>query len=141
VDGVNYYFLSREDFLKKVDNGEFLEYETYADNLYGTLKSEVSRINQLGRGVIFETEPLGAYNIKQMLDESLVDFFVAPSDEATLEKMLRNRKTDSEEQIQKRMKTALNIELPMQNKFSYVVVNKFGELENTLNFVKDKIGF
>lgn len=139
VNGQNYYFISRENFLKKVENEDFLEYETYAGNLYGTLRSEIERINRLGKYVIFETEPIGALNLKKMLNEQVEDFFIAPSDITTLEKMLRDRQTDGEEQILKRMRTAKDVELPMQERFTHVVVNRFGELEKTLSYIESFI--
>lgn len=122
-DGKDYYFLSIEDFRNKIANDEFIEWEeVYPGNYYGTLKSEIERIWQKGKHVIFDVDVVGGLNIKQQFaDQCLAIFIQAPS-LAELEKRLRGRSTDSEETILKRIEKA-EFELSFAPRFDLIIVN------------------
>lgn len=111
TDGKDYHFLSREQFLSKRQNGEFLESAEVHGNLYGTLRSEVIRYLQAGQDVVMDLDVQGAGHVRKCEDASirsaLVDLFVMPADEQELLKRLSNRGTDSAEVIQLRMKNAI----------------------------------
>ena len=111
TNGKDYHFLSREQFLAKRENGDFLESAEVHGNLYGTLRSEVIRYLQIGRDVVMDLDVQGAEHVRKCEDASirsaLVDLFVMPADEEELFKRLSNRGTDSAEVIQLRMKNAI----------------------------------
>lgn len=103
-EGKDYYFLSTEEFKQKIDNKEFIEWEeVYADQYYGTLKSEIDRIWTKGKHVIFDVDVVGGLSLTRYFKEKALAIFVkAPSVEA-LEKRLRSRGTESDEKIAKRL--------------------------------------
>lgn len=122
VDGVNYYFRSKEGFEKEIENGNLLEYATYNGNYYGTPKSEV--INRLNEGinVILVIEVVGAYNIKKMMgDDSLLIFIMPPSIEKLKERLI-NRKTETLEQIENRINIAIK-EMESRSFYDYEIIN------------------
>ncbi len=129
-DGKDYYFLSREDFEAKVAAGDFLEWEeVYEGQYYGTLRSEIDRLWQLGKCIIFDIEVKGATNIKNAYpDQSLAVFVKPPSPEILFER-LRARKTETEASLQKRIRRASE-ELTYENRFDAVLLNDI--LEETL---------
>lgn len=106
-DGKDYYFLSIDDFKKKIENNEFVEWEqVYQDQYYGTLKSEIERIWEKGHHVIFDVDVLGGLSLTKYFKEKALAIFVkAPSIEA-LEKRLRSRGTEDDEKINKRISKA-----------------------------------
>lgn len=123
VDGKDYYFLSKETFADKIKNNEFLEYEeVYGGNFYGTLKSEIERIWDLGKVVLFDVDVVGGLNIKNFYGEQALAVFVKPPDVATLEKRLRHRSTETEETLKMRVEKAVH-ELEFQSKFEEVLLN------------------
>jgi guanylate kinase len=107
VDGKDYYFLSPKEFRKKIDKGEFIEWEeVYEDQYYGTLKSEIERIWHKGKHVIFDVDVKGGLSLTRFFKETALAIFVkAPSVEA-LEKRLRSRGTETDEKIEKRLAKA-----------------------------------
>ena len=123
TDGKDYYFLSVDTFRKKIKDNAFIEWEeVYENNYYGTLKSEVNRIWESGYHVIFDVDVKGGLNIKrQYPDVSLAIFIQAPSVEE-LEKRLRNRSTDDEETIRKRLAKA-KYEMSFAPQFDIIIVN------------------
>jgi len=123
VHGKNYYFLSINEFKQKIANDEFVEWEeVYKDNFYGTLKSELRRIWNKGNHVVFDVDVVGGVNLKKKFpNNSLAIFIKAPSIEV-LEQRLRNRGTETEEQIQKRIGKAQK-ELEYSKYFDIVIVN------------------
>ena len=123
TNGKDYYFLSSDEFRKKIGNNEFIEWEeVYKDNFYGTLKSELQRIWDSGYSVIFDVDVKGGLNIKrQFPDISLAIFIMAPSVEE-LEKRLRSRSTDDDETIKKRIAKA-EYELSFAQQFDKIIVN------------------
>ena len=121
VDGVNYHFLSQEDFLRRVDNGEFLEYATVYGNYYGTLRSAVQQELAEGRNVLLEIDTDGARQIKKLMPEAELIFLAPPSPEELLRR-LQGRNTDSAAEIARRQQ-CLEAELAPQVYYDYVVVN------------------
>ena len=121
TDGVNYYFLSKGDFLQKVADSEFLEYAEYCDNYYGTLISEVDGKLSEGKNVILEIEVQGAMKIRGKRPDA-VFVFIAPPSISELRRRLRKRGTETEEVIEKRVSQAAG-ELSYADKYDYVIVN------------------
>ncbi len=120
-DGIDYHFLTPEEFEQHVTAGDFLEHATYSGNRYGTLRSEVERRLKEGRPVVLEIELQGARQVRQaMLDAVAV--FIAPPSRDALRARLIGRGTDTPEQVDERMRTAER-ELEAQPEFSHVVVN------------------
>lgn len=124
IDGVNYYFISKEDFEQKVTDGDFLEYACYCDNYYGTLISEIEdRINS-GINVILEIEVQGAMKIRELgvYKNDAIFIFVAPPSINELRRRLRKRGTESDDIIEKRVAEAAK-EISYAEKYDYVIVN------------------
>lgn len=120
-EGVNYYFLTEEEFERKIEENEFLEYAKYNENYYGTLKSEVVEKLNLGVDVILVIEIQGALKVKELIKEAIFIFILPPS-MSELRKRLIGRKTEDKEKIIKRFKTAYN-EINEVTKYNYVVIN------------------
>jgi guanylate kinase len=123
VQGVDYYFLTTEEFRSRVRKNEFLEYEeVYPNSFYGTLRTEVERITGTGKNVVFDIDVLGGINIKKQYDEQALALFIAPPSIEVLHQRLINRGTDSEEMIAKRIGKA-EFELSFAPQFDKVIVN------------------
>jgi len=129
IDGKSYYFINETDFRGMIDRSEFAEWAQVHGNYYGTSKKEIDRICCNGKIPIFDVDVQGARTLKGSLDSAVYIFIVPPSREV-LESRLRNRKTDSEEQIQIRLRNAIR-ELGEYAQYDYVVVND--DLEVALN--------
>jgi len=138
VNGRDYYFMSADEFKRKIENDAFLEWEeVYPGSFYGTLKSELQRIWDKGNHVIFDVDVKGGINIKKYSPENALAIFIkAPSIEE-LEKRLRNRLTDNEETILKRVAKA-EYELSFAPKFDKIVVND--NLEKAVKETYETIG-
>jgi guanylate kinase len=121
VDGRDYHFLDREEFDRRAKDGEFLEHATYSGHRYGTLRSEVERRIASGISVVLEIEVQGARQVRAAMPES-VQVFIAPPAPESLRERLLGRGTDSERQIDERLRTA-ELELAAQEEFRHVVVN------------------
>ena len=121
VDGLHYHFLSEDDFARRVEAGEFLEHVSYANNHYGTLRSEITRILSAGRAPLVEIELRGARAVREAMPEALAVFIAPPSLEE-LVRRLEQRGTDRAEDIAARMK-ASRIELRARDEFDCVIVN------------------
>ncbi|NPA36902.1 MAG: guanylate kinase [Chlorobi bacterium] len=122
-NGREYYFLSPEEFRKKIENGELLEWqEVYKDTYYGTLKSEVERITKKGKNVVFDVDVVGGSNIKKMYDGRALAIFIKPPSIEELHKRLVLRGTDSPEKIKERIEKA-SFEMTYADKFDVVIVN------------------
>lgn len=129
VNGKDYYFLSADEFRKKIDNKEFLEWEeVYADHFYGSLKSEVDRLTGEGKNVVFDVDVKGGMNIKKYYGGNALSVFVKPPSVQILEQRLRDRSTDSEEAIKTRIDKAL-YEISFADNFDVILVND--KLEDT----------
>lgn len=120
-DGVNYFFVAKEDFLQGVRNDEFLEWAEFSDNYYGTKRTFVEKCFNKGKDLILEIETQGALQIKRKMPEAVL-IFIAPPSYQDLEMRLRNRQTESEEAIQKRLDF---VKMEMQNSqhYDYKIVN------------------
>ncbi|PRD48769.1 guanylate kinase [Sphingobacterium haloxyli] len=124
IDGKDYYFISKEDFLHKVAKHEFIEFEeVYAGTFYGTLKKELERIWALGKSVIFDIDVVGGLRLKSKYPEEALAIFVNPPSLEVLKERLRGRGTDVEEKLQERFAKA-ELELSYADKFD-VVLNNF----------------
>ena len=121
VHGKNYFFLSREEFLKRVENNEFLEWAEFSGNIYGTQKAYVEEKLALGKNMILEIDTKGALNVKKIMPEAILIFILPPSFEE-LEARLRGRHTETEEAIQKRLEST-KLEMENSKQFDYRVVN------------------
>lgn len=121
TDGVQYYFLKREDFEAKIAQNAFLEHAKYVDNYYGTLEAPVNEKLEAGKDVILEIEVQGAMQVHEKRPDAVMVFITPPSFEE-LANRLRGRGTEDEAKVLKRLETAKG-ELAQQNKFDYVVVN------------------
>lgn len=137
VNGKDYFFLSEEEFQKKVDNNEFVEWEeVYAGTRYGTLESEVERVTESGHNLIMDVDVKGALNIKKRYGAHALAIFVMPPSMEALESRLRNRGTDEEETIARRLAKA-RYEMSFSKDFDTTVVND--SLPDAVNQIKDKI--
>ncbi|MDY3015133.1 MAG: guanylate kinase [Evtepia sp.] len=120
-DGVNYYFVTREEFQQRIDRGEFLEYAEYVGNLYGTSMAVIREKLEEGMDVLLDIEVQGAAKVRQRMPEAVSLFIVPPSFEE-LSRRLHDRGTDSEEKIQQRLETARREAKEIVN-YDYIVVN------------------
>jgi guanylate kinase len=120
-DGVDYHFLTDEEFERRVRDGEFVEHATYSGRRYGTLRSELERRLAAGHPVVLEIEVQGARQVRGTMPEALQIFIAPPSPEA-LHTRLVGRGTDDPEQVQARLRTA-EAELEARDEFAEVVVN------------------
>ncbi len=121
TEGVNYFYLTREEFEKSVQNGEFLEWAEFAQNLYGTKRAFVEKCLNNGKDLILELETIGALKVKDQMPDAVLIFIAPPSFEE-LEHRLRNRHTEDEETIQKRL-SEVRAEIERSKKYDYVIVN------------------
>jgi guanylate kinase len=132
-NGVDYHFLSREDFLAKAHNGEMLEYAQVHGSYYGTLKTTVKEALAQGTDVLLDIDVQGAASIRKtddpMLKNSLVDVFIMPPTIEELEKRLRKRGTETEEQVQRRLQTGRE-ESKMWPLYKYTILS--GSMEEDL---------
>ncbi len=121
--GVDYYFLSVEEFKKKIDNKEFIEWEeVYKDNFYGTLKIEIERIWHKGMNVIFDVDVVGGLNLKNQFGDKALAIFVMPPSIHHLEMRLKTRETETPESIARRIGKAEN-ELKTAYLFDKIILN------------------
>jgi len=134
-DGVDYHFVTKEQFLKMVEEGDFLEWAEVYGNLYGTSKSQVLKALEEGKDVLLDIDPQGALQVKKNFPEAVL-IFVLPPSLKELEKRLRKRGTDDEATIEKRLKVARK-ELQTALKYDYLVVND--ELNLAFNALKSII--
>lgn len=122
-NGVDYFFMSPEEFRQRIANGEFLEYEeVYPDKFYGTLKSQIDKMLEEGKNVIVDVDVKGATNIKQAYGKRALSVFIQPPSLSVLLQRLESRGTDAPEVIETRLKRA-EYELSFADKFDEVVIN------------------
>ena len=122
VDGRDYFFLTPEEFRRRLEAGDFLEHASYSGNYYGTLQEEVERRLAEGRSVVLEIEVQGARQVRDELGDDAVLIFIAPPDEQVLRERLEGRGTDSPQDIEQRLRTA-EVELAARSEFPLEVVN------------------
>ena len=122
-NGVEYFFLSPEEFRQKIENNEFLEYEeVYEDRFYGTLKAQVERQLEAGQNVVFDVDVKGGINIKQHYGQQALSVFIQPPSIDELRRRLIKRATDTPEAIETRLAKA-SYELTFAPQFDVIVVN------------------
>jgi guanylate kinase len=121
ADGVNYFFVAREKFERLRDAGELLEWATVFDNLYGTSRTQVEQILRDGHNVLLEIDWQGARQVRASMPDCATVFILPPS-LAELERRLRDRRTDSEEVIARRLQDAVS-DMQHWDEFDYVIVN------------------
>ena len=121
---VDYYFLSTEEFKDKIDKGAFIEWEeVYENHFYGTLKSELDRVGSRGHHMIFDIDIAGGLNLKKQFGDKALALFIMPPSVEELERRLRSRATDSEEDILKRVAKAEQ-EIALAKQFDKIVINE-----------------
>jgi len=123
LHGVDYYYLTPDEFRSKIANNEFLEYEeVYPGCFYGTLRSEVERITSAGKNIVFDVDVVGGLNIKKQYAERALAVYIAPPSLEVLHERLKGRGTDSPEMIAKRIGKA-DYEMSFAPQFDIVVIN------------------
>lgn len=142
IDGVSYFFVSKERFEEMIQNDELLEYAQFVSNSYGTPRAYVEQQLERGMNVILDIEVQGARNIVNMIPDAVSVYVIPPSYEE-LERRLRSRATETEEQIQGRLQTAIE-EAKQADFYRYIIVND--NLENAVNeldaiMTAEKIGY
>jgi guanylate kinase len=128
-DGIDYHFLTPEEFDERIRGGDFLEYATYSGNRYGTLRSELDRRLSAGVPIVLEIEVQGARQVRQAMPDA-VAVFIAPPRQDALRARLVGRGTDTAEQVEARLQTA-DQEMGARTEFAHVVVND--RLEDAVN--------
>jgi len=139
INGVDYYFLDVNEFKKKINADEFIEWEeVYKDNFYGTLKSEITKIWNLNKHVIFDVDVVGGISLKKYFSESALSIFIEPPSIAILEQRLKSRNTDSLDAIKTRVKKAKE-ELEYKKSFDQCLINDNlnTTLVNAENIIKE----
>jgi guanylate kinase len=123
TDGVDYQFITDQEFRKRIAAGDFLEWEeVYAGRYYGTLRANVEALWQAGRVVIFDLDVVGGSRLKQLFGESALAIFVQPPSMEALEERLRSRSTETPETLRARVEKAL-VELTFAERFDHIVIN------------------
>jgi guanylate kinase len=121
--GVDYYYITKEEFHRRVDNHEFLEWEeVYGGNFYGTLKSELDRIWAKGHHVIFDIDVVGGLRLKELYPENSLSVFIMPPSVEALEQRLRGRGTETPANLAMRVEKAAH-EMSFSDKFDITIVN------------------
>ena len=140
-NGVNYYFMSLDEFKKKIENDELIEYEeVYPGRFYGTLNSEIDRIREKGKNVILDIDVMGGINVKHKFGNDALSIFIQPPSIDTLRQRLVARGTDSPEAIKERVDKA-SFEISQADKYDKIVVNDILDIavKNTENIIKNFI--
>ncbi len=137
VDGVNYHFLSKAEFEKHIQQGSFLEWAEYGDNLYGTLKSEIAAAREAGKDAILEIEVDGSLQIKEqdLTPAKTLLIFIIPPSFTTLEERLRRRQTESEKELKQRLDIAKSEVLQIQH-YDYWVSNPEDGVQQAVNQIQ-----
>ncbi len=141
VPGKDYYFLSNDNFKKKIEAGDFIEYEeVYPGVFYGTLKSEIDKIIKLGRKVILDIDVLGALNLRKIYGEKVYIVFIKTESINSLKKRLKYRNSETEEQLKVRI-NRFKKELVLEDSFDETIINKTGDLKSSEKHVSDIVNF
>lgn len=141
-NGVEYFFLTPEEFRQRIENDEFLEYEeVYQDRFYGTLKAQVERQREAGQNVVFDVDVKGGINIKKYYGDEALSLFIQPPSVEELRRRLVGRATDTPEAIEERLAKA-EYEMTFAPQFDHVIVNDDLDTakQETLRIVKDFLG-
>jgi len=126
--GLEYFFLSKDEFIKKIHNDEFVEFEIIYGNYYGTLRSEIEKALSIDYSLLFDIDVKGALSLRKEFPDDTLLIFLRPPSLSELQKRLQGRSTESDEQIAKRMERA-QMELEQEPLFDYTVIN--GSFEET----------
>ena len=127
IDGVNYFFITREEFEKRIENGDMLEHNIYSGNYYGTPREMVERVLAEGKNIILEIDVNGAMQVKQKYPDAVLIMLLPPSF-AVQEQRLRDRATEPEDVIAMRLEETRR-EVPRVGEYDYVVYNNDGAIE------------
>ena len=141
-NGVEYFFLTPEEFRSKIQNDEFLEYEeVYQDRFYGTLKQQVENQRNQGQNVVFDVDVKGGINIKKYYGDEALSLFIQPPSVEELRRRLEGRATDTAEAIAERLAKA-EYEMTFASQFDHIIVNDDLETakQETLQIVKTFLG-
>lgn len=123
TDGVDYYFVSKEEFKKGIEEGRFLEYAEFVGNYYGTPKDKVEELRNQGKNVFLEIEINGATQVlSKIKDEGVISFYLNPPSFEALEARIRKRKSETEEVIQERLQKGRK-EMTMTDNYDYIIKN------------------
>lgn len=137
IDGVNYYFLTDDDFKKAIEADAFVEYEeVYPGRYYGTLKSEIERITEAGHNVVLDIDVKGGINVKKLYSIRALSIFIEPPSVEVLRQRLEGRATDSRDAIEQRLAKA-EYELSFAPEFDCVVVNDL--LDRAVDEVESRV--
>lgn len=131
-DGVDYYFLTKKEFEKRIKEGDFLEHAIYNKCYYGTPKSKIDELLDEGKDVFLVIEVQGGLQIKEKIKDSVLIFILPPSLEV-LEQRLRERKTDTDEMIENRLRIAFD-EIEISKKYDYTIINN--NIDNAVDKIK-----
>lgn len=134
VDGKDYFFISRQEFERRVKNNEFLEHAEFAGNCYGTPRAYVEKLLDSGMNVVLEIDVQGALQVMKSMPECVSVFILPPSFEE-LEHRLRGRGTETEEKVRERLETAKR-ELPYAPQYDYQIING-GDIEAAYQSLRD----
>ncbi|MDR3609540.1 MAG: guanylate kinase [Ignavibacteriaceae bacterium] len=121
AEGVDYFFIPEEEFKKKIEKNEFVEWEVFYDNYYGTFSSFIEKNRSKGKPVLLEVDVKGALKIKKIYPEAILIYIAPPSLKELLVR-LKKRQTENDEELKKRIRRA-KMELSQKDKFDYFVVN------------------
>ena len=122
-DGVDYYFVSEEEFQKNIDNGNFLEWAAFVGHRYGTPKDKVEALRNAGKNVFLEIEINGANQVMSKVhDDRVISFFLMPPSVTALEKRIRRRQTETEDVIQERLQKGIK-EMTMTDNYDHIIIN------------------
>ncbi len=135
ITGSDYFFINEQEFLKRIDNDEFVEWEKVYDYYYGTFKYFIDQNIEKGKSVIAEVDVKGALSLKKIYPDAILIFLSPPSLNELVERLM-NRKTETETDLQKRIERA-KMELSQKDKFDYLVINK--DLEKAISEIKSLI--
>ncbi len=136
IDGVDYFFLTKEEFRKRIEDGALVEWEEIYGNYYGTLKREIDRALRAGKSMLFDVDVKGALSIKRRYPDDTIMIFIKPPSMEVLTQRLKNRKTESPETIQRRL-DRVPMELQQGEQFDVSVIND--DLQKAIARVDDII--
>ena len=137
INGKDYHFLSVKDFKQKINEQAFIEWEeVYENNYYGTLKSEIERIWNDKKHVVFDVDVVGGLNLKKHFGNNALAIFIQPPSMDVLFKRLRNRATESEASLNKRIDKAKH-EMTYSSSFDSIIINN--QLKETINIAEKKV--
>lgn len=132
--GIDYYFLTKEDFLSRIERGDLIEYEEIFGNYYGTLKSEIDKALLTGGTMLFDIDVKGALSLRKHYPDDTLLIFLKPPSVEELERRLRRRSTEDDAQIATRLARAKE-EMEHESKFDHIIINE--DLEETFREVDE----